>query len=228
MMKTIIVAMCLAVTAALAQTNEVPKIAYADVTFDAEMQKELRSIATRAYAEASEFGLTSMDSTIIKGGFVLANDEDGLGKSGDRIAEVQIRIFTGEKTRGLVLVNAENKTAHVVFPRKKDNAVKGDSSITLASLLRVDASSSDTPQHPLVCGEGRDFPVGREFAFRHAQSREFVHAVVPESVEPPKTFNGKFVLHGRYQGIQNRNIYTLKRPPADYQYFVVTSWKQED
>jgi hypothetical protein len=122
MMKTIIAGICLAATVALAQTNEAPKLAYADVTFDAEMQKEMHSIAVRAYAEASNFGLTSMDCTIIKGGFVLANDEDGLGKKGDRIAEVQIRIFAGEKTRGLVLVNAEDKTAHVVFPKKNKTA----------------------------------------------------------------------------------------------------------
>lgn len=225
-MKTIIASICLAATMALAQTNEAPKLAYADVTFDEEMQKEIRSIAVKAYAEASNFGLTSMDGTIIKGGFVLANDEDGLGKKGDRIAEVQIRIFAGEKTRGLVLVNAEDKTAYVVFPRKKNNAAQGEASITLAHLLGIDASSSDT-QHPLVCGAGRDYPAGREFAFRHFQSRELVHAVFPEDVTPPKSFDGKFVLHGQYQGIQNRKSYTLKQPPENYRYFVVSSWKQE-
>jgi len=76
MMKTIIMSICIAATAALAQTNEAPKLAYADVTFNADLQQEIRSIATKAYAEASDFGLTSMDATIIKGGFVLANDEE--------------------------------------------------------------------------------------------------------------------------------------------------------
>lgn len=227
MMKTTIVSLCLAATVALAQTNEAPRLAYADVTFDAEIQKEIRSIATKIYAEASDFGFTSMDGTIIKGGFVLANDEDGLGKKGDRIAEVQIRIFAGERTRGLVLVNAEGKTAHVVFPRRKNKAVQGKSSITLASLVAEDSSSSDT-QHPLVCGAGRDFPIGREVAFRHSLSREFVHAVFPENVTPPKTFYGTFVLHGQYQGIQNRKSFTLKQPSEDYRYFVVSSWKQEE
>lgn len=118
----------LAAAAALAQTNEAPKLAYADVTFDADLQQEIRSIATKAYAEASDFGLTSMDGTIIKGGFVLANDEDGLGKKGERIAEVQIRIFAGEKTRGLVLVNTEDKKAYVVFPRKKNKTVPNKAS----------------------------------------------------------------------------------------------------
>ena len=121
-MKMVIISMCLAATVALAQTNEARKFVYADVTFDTETQKEVRSIATAAYAEASALGLTSMDGTIVKGGFVLANDEEGLGKKGDRIAEVQIRIFAGEKTRGLVLVNVEDKTAHVVFPKKNKTA----------------------------------------------------------------------------------------------------------
>ena len=118
-MKRIIVGICLAATVTLAQTNEPPKLGYADVTFHAETQKELHSVAITAYAEASNFGLTSMDGTMIKGGFVLANDEDGLGKQGDRIAEVQIRIFAGQQARGLVLVNAETKRPHVVFPKKK-------------------------------------------------------------------------------------------------------------
>jgi hypothetical protein len=226
MMNRMITGICLAASISFAQTNEPPKLAYADVSFEAETQKELRSIATKAYAEASDFGLTSMDGTIIKGGFVLASDEDGLGKKGDRIAEIQIRIFAGEKTRGLVLVNAENKSAQVVFPKKKNNVVPRESTITLAPLVAVDASSSD--QHPLVCGAGRDFPAGRELAFRHSQSREFVHAVFPQGVTPPKTFDGKFVLYGQYQRIQNRKIYTLKQPSEDYRYFVVSSWKQED
>lgn len=229
MMKKIIIAgICLAASLSFAQTaNEPPKLAYADVSFDAETQKEMRTIAAKAYAEASDFGLTPMDGTIIKGGFVLASDEDGLGKKGDRIAEIQIRILAGEMTRGLVLVNAESKKAQVVFPRKKNNVVQGASSITLAPLVPVDASSSDT-QHPLVCGAGRDFPTGRELAFRNPQSREFVHAVFPEGVTPPRSFDGKFVLYGQYQGIQNRKSYTLKKPPEDYRYFVVSSWRQED
>jgi len=122
MMKRLIAGICLVASIAFTQTNEPPRLAYADVSFNAETQKELRSIATKAYAEASDFGLTSMDGTIIKGGFVLANDEDALGKKGDRIAEIQIRIFAGEKARGLILVNAENKTACVVFPKKNKTA----------------------------------------------------------------------------------------------------------
>jgi len=99
--------------------------------------------------------------------------------------------------------------------------------ISLDNLVYVDVSSSDAPQHPLVCGAGRDFPTGRELAFRTSQSREFVHAVFPEGVMLPKTLDGKFVLHGQYQGIQNRKIYTLKRVPEDYRYFVVSSWEQK-
>jgi hypothetical protein len=99
--------------------------------------------------------------------------------------------------------------------------------ISLDNLVYVDVSSSVAHQHPLVCGAGRDFPTGRELAFRTSQSQEFVHAVFPEGVMLPKTLDGKFVLHGHYQGIQNRTIYTLKRVPEDYRYFVVSSWKQK-
>lgn len=99
-------------------------------------------------------------------------------------------------------------------------------SVTLDNLSYDDPSSSDT-QYPLVCGVDRDFPNGRELAFRNSQSREFVHAVFPEGVTPPKDPSGKFVLHGHYQGIQNRKSYTLKQPPENYRYFLVSSWKQK-
>ena len=96
--------------------------------------------------------------------------------------------------------------------------------LTLKSLVYVDASSADA-QHPLVCGGGGDFPAGREFAFRQSGSRESVHAVFPEGVTPPKALDGKFVLHGHFQGIQNRDRYKVKKPKEDYRYFVVSSWE---
>lgn len=96
----------------------------------------------------------------------------------------------------------------------------------LASItVDVDGSSG---QHPLVCGVGRDFPAGHELAFRGSQSRELVHAVFPEGVTPPKTLDGRLVLHGHYQGIQKRREgRRVKRVPKDYQYFVVSSWEHE-
>jgi hypothetical protein len=141
-MTRMIIGMCLAASVALAQTNEPPKLAYADVTFDQEAQKEIRSIGMQAYAKASAHGLTSMDGTIIKGGFVLANDEEGLGKKGDRIAEVQIRIFAGEQTRGLVLVNVETKTPHVVFPGRKNKKTPNQASDATSEPAPSAASSS--------------------------------------------------------------------------------------
>ena len=96
---------------------------------------------------------------------------------------------------------------------------------TLDQLVYVDASSI-TIEHPLVCGTGRDFPDGRESVFTDPESRNFTHAVFPAGVTPPETFDGSFVLHGRYQGIQNWQNYTVKKPPEDYQYFVVSSWEQ--
>ena len=98
-------------------------------------------------------------------------------------------------------------------------------SLGLSNLVHVDASSADT-QHPLVCGVEKDFPDGQELTFRNSESQEFIHAVFPIVATAPKDLSGTFVLHGHYQTIQNRSSYTLKHPPKDYRYFVVTSWKQ--
>ena len=95
--------------------------------------------------------------------------------------------------------------------------------VTLNDLAYLDPRTSTT-QHPLVCGEGKDFPEGSEFAFRNPQSREFVHAVFPGHIERPETFDGQFILRGDYQSIQNRKTYTIKQPPEGYRYFVVSSW----
>jgi len=107
------------------------------------------------------------------------------------------------------------------------NAGKKDSSLTtLENLVYVDVSSGHAPQHPLVRGPGRDFPSGRELAFRRPESREWVHAVFPKEVTAPEKLDGKFVLHGRFQGIQNMASYTMKKPGKDYRYFVVSSWER--
>jgi len=102
------------------------------------------------------------------------------------------------------------------------------SSATLNDLIYVDMFSPDyDTQHPLVCGVGRDFPNGKEMAFKQSESEESVHAVFPADVTPPKELDGKFVLHGCFQGIQNRGVYKLKKPTEDYRYFVVSSWEHK-
>ena len=94
----------------------------------------------------------------------------------------------------------------------------------LDNLIQVDADF----QHPLVCIPGGDFPAGEELTFKNAESGVFVHAVFPEGVTVPNELQGSFVLHGHFQGIQNRARYTRKRPREDYQYFVVSSWEYND
>lgn len=104
------------------------------------------------------------------------------------------------------------------------------SSVTLGDLVYVDMFSADyTTQHPLVCGAGRDFPAGREMVFRSSESGKPVHAVFPDGATAPENVDGNFVLHGRYQGIQNRDHLKHKlhkRPPSDYRYLVVASWER--
>lgn len=110
-------------------------------------------------------------------------------------------------------------------PDRFDSAARQEPpSRTLTNLVYVDELSSGY-QHPLVCGPGGDFPAGEELVFRDAESDRFVHAVFPEEIERPDELQGSFVLHGHYQGIQDRSRYTRKTPPLDYSYFVVSSWE---
>lgn len=98
---------------------------------------------------------------------------------------------------------------------------------TLTSLIYVDELLTGY-QHPLVCGPGGDFPAGQELVFKNTESDNFIHVVFPEELETPDELQGSFVLHGNFQGIQNRNRYTGKIPPEDYSYFVVSSWENRD
>jgi hypothetical protein len=72
---------------------------------------------------------------------------------------------------------------------------------------------------------GRDFPTGRELVFWNPQSQGSVHAVFPKDIAAPDNLDGKFVLHGYFQVIQNRKSYTLKQPLKDYRYLFVSSWE---
>lgn len=107
-----------------------------------------------------------------------------------------------------------------------DTERQRSASVTLKNLVYVDPSSSTT-QHPLVCGAGRDFPGGRELEFRNSKTRESVHAVFPEGNKAPVNLNGSFILHGYFQGIQNKDSYKFKKPENDYRYFVVSSWEYD-
>lgn len=107
---------------------------------------------------------------------------------------------------------------------KQDNA-----STILEDLVYVDMFSPDyNTQHPLQCVVGGDFPEGKEMAFRQSESEKSVHAVFPAGVKPPDTLDGKFILYGSFQGIQNRDIYKkFKKPKENYRYFVVSTWEQK-
>jgi hypothetical protein len=115
-------------------------------------------------------------------------------------------------------------------PSVSDNHEQQDSaSVTLENVVYVDMFSTHySTEHPLVCGVGRDFPAGREMAFKGPESGESVHAVFPEDVAAPENLNGSFVLRGHYQRIQNRDSYKFKKPSEDYRYFVVSSWEHRE
>ena len=113
-------------------------------------------------------------------------------------------------------------------PQRTDSTHQQESSsITLASLVYVDELSAGY-QHPLVCGPGGDFPSGQELLFKHTESNDFIHAVFPEEIRIPDELQGNFVLQGQFQGIQDRTLYTRKKPPEDYDYFVVSSWEYQE
>ena len=99
---------------------------------------------------------------------------------------------------------------------------------TLTNLNYTDMQSPQyTTQHPLVCGDGRDFPDGCELIFNNPDSEKMIHAVFPEKQTAPSEMEHRFILTGYYQGIQNHEKYTLKKPDSGYEYFVVTSWEYE-
>ncbi len=118
-----------------------------------------------------------------------------------------------------------------------DNQGQQDSvSVTLENVVYVDMFAKDClTEHPLMCRPGKDFPEGCEMAFRRPEFAEPVHAVFPEAAAAPENLDGIFVLHGLFQGIQNWDAFTptdahplMKIPPANYQYFVVSSWEHRE
>jgi len=125
---------------------------------------------------------------------------------------------------------ADNQQQPVTDNREQ----QAPASVTLENFVYVDMfAQSYTTEHPLMCLPGKDYPEGREMAFRDPESGKSVHAVFPEAAAAPEDLDGSFVLHGHYQGIQNWEAFQptnpnkrVKRPPEDYQYFVVSSWEQ--
>lgn len=111
-------------------------------------------------------------------------------------------------------------------PRRTGSTSQQETSsrVLLTNLVYVDALFTGY-QHPLVCGPGGDFPAGQEQVFKDTESNDFIHVVFPEDIATPDELQGNFVLHGHFQGIQNRTRYTRKIPPEDYSYFVVSSWE---
>jgi len=129
--------------------------------------------------------------------------------------EMEIYIARGKVAGALLKAYIDNSGN----PERQDHSF-----VTLRNLV-----ANYDGQHPLVCGAGRDFPAGREVVFRSSESGKPVHAVFPGGATAPENVDGSFVLHGRYQGIQNRDrpkhkLY--KRIPSDYRYFVVASWER--
>ena len=114
--------------------------------------------------------------------------------------------------------------------RQAREAFRERASVTLEDVVYCPSGSPS--QQPLMCLPGKDFPEGREMTFRDPESGEFVHAVFPKAVAAPENLEGSFVLHGRFQGIQNWDAFQpanskelIKSPPRDYRYFVVSLWE---
>ena len=60
---------------------------------------------------------------------------------------------------------------------------KAPASVTLENFVYV--AGGCPMEHPLMCLPGKDYPEGREMAFRDPESGEFVHAVFPEAAAAP-------------------------------------------
>ena len=126
----------------------------------------------------------------------------------------------------LTLLAEEKEANNISFDTQPKDSM--EALITLNSLIYVDMYSKDYhTQHPLVCGEGRDFPKGREMVFNNPESGVTIHAVFPEEKNAPVNLNGVFVLHGHFQRIQNKDSYKFKKTIKDYQYFVAYKWEYE-
>ncbi len=100
---------------------------------------------------------------------------------------------------------------------------------TIEKSVLMDTALSKVVSHPLMCVEGGDFPNGDEMILRKKNGdRRWIHAIFPEEVKAPDKMGVEIVLTGFFQKIQKRDRFTPKRPPEDYQYFVVISWEKQE
>jgi len=100
---------------------------------------------------------------------------------------------------------------------------------TIDNLVLIESSSPNMPSYPLMCVNGGDYPNGVELVFRKQDDgKTWVHAAFPEGMKTPDKTDGTFVLKGRFQKIKNRDRFVHKKPPRDYQYFVVKSWTKQE
>jgi|GEM_PF-2026741 len=169
-----------------------------------------------------------LDSSVVFFRAGIAVQIVNLGRTNDRPAEKRHRSamgFAGKIDEMLI----------EKMPRSEDgNREQQDSaSVTLENVVYCHGGSPS--QQPLMCLPGKDFPEGREMTFRDPESGEFVHAVFPKAAAAPENLDGSFVLHGRFQGIQNWDAFApsdarpvMKIPPKDYRYFVVSSWEHRE
>lgn len=117
---------------------------------------------------------------------------------------------------------------------KKDGNLDAGGSQSRKDVIHVEVFAGGySDEYPLMCRAGGDFPGGREVVYRRRGSGEAVHAVFPNAARAPDHLDGSFVLHGHFQGTQNRDAFVptdgrplTKMVPEDYRYFVVSRWER--
>lgn len=99
----------------------------------------------------------------------------------------------------------------------------------IKNLVLIPPDSPGMPSYPLMCVKGGDYPNGVEQIFRKKQDDStLIHAVFPEGLTAPKKSEAEFILKGHFQKIQKRERFVHKKPPQDYQYFVVRSLRKQE
>ena len=100
------------VTAYIAAASAEDKIPVSMRPKSAEME-----VALRAYLSATDMKLLAEVSVKDAGEFTLGVDVPGIGKTGEKIHQMELKHHDG-RVHGLVFVNTDTKAAHVVFPKK--------------------------------------------------------------------------------------------------------------
>jgi len=93
---------------------------------------------------------------------------------------------------------------------------------------KLHSSTAPVPylmSHPLVCIKGGDYSDGSEMILvKQLKPLQMVHVVFPNKTNAPKIFKKQIILHGYFQEIKNKKIYTRKKV-YNHKYFVVRSWE---